>query len=457
MIFYNTMSRKKEEFIPLDKKQVKFYACGPTVYNYASIGNLRAYIFEDLLRRVLEHAGYEVIHAMNITDVGHLVGDGDEGEDKLEVGAKRENQHPLEIAKRYEAAFFEDMKQVNVGIPQKVLRATDSIDKQIEIIKILEDKGFAYKGEKAIYFDTSKLDDYGKLTGQKLEDKQTGAREEVVLDKDKRNPQDFALWFFLVGKYQNHILHWPSPWGEGFPGWHIECSAISRTLLGQPFDIHAGGVDHIGTHHTNEIAQSEAAFGVPLANYWVHNEFLMVDGQKMSKSLNNVYTLKDVKEKGFRPEDFRYFILSGHYRSKLNFTWKGLEAAKNARERLNRVIDGATEEGKASEEYLSKFDQRIFDDLDTPGALAVLWEMIRDSQLSQSDKAATFSNMNEVLGLDSKAGDQAPENIVKLAEERTKAREAKDFGLSDQLREKIADLGWTIEDLPGNKYKIVKL
>ncbi|MBU2264882.1 cysteine--tRNA ligase, partial [Patescibacteria group bacterium] len=266
---YNTLSRTKEVFKPIKKNKVGFYACGPTVYDFAHIGNLRTYIFEDILRRVLTYNDYKVNHAMNITDVGHLVGDGDDGEDKLEIGAKREGKNPMAIATFYTDKFWQDADKLNILRPNKILPATRAIKEQIEIIKILIAKGYAYKKTLAIYFNVAKFQNYGKLSGQKLDDKTTQARETVYVDAEKETRQDFALWFFLTGRYKNHILHWPSPWGEGFPGWHIECSAISRQLLGQPFDIHCGGVDHIGTHHANEIAQSEAAFNIPLAHYWL--------------------------------------------------------------------------------------------------------------------------------------------------------------------------------------------
>lgn len=399
---YNTLSKKIEEFKPLNDNEVRMYTCGPTVYNYAHIGNLRTYIFEDLLKRVLLYNGYTVNHAMNITDVGHLVSDADEGEDKMEVGAKREGKNPSEIAKFYTDKFFQDTDELNIIKPNQIKTATETIDAQKEIIEILIEKGFTYEGEQAIYFDTSKFPKYGELSGQKISQKET-KREGVIIDKDKKHQADFALWFFLKGRYKKHILHWPSPppnreleFNEGFPGWHIECSAISRELLGQPFDIHCGGVDHIGTHHSNEIAQSEAAFDKPLAKFWMHGEFMsnihildansglnvqlennthvcpfcgyrnlikdingylkkedddevvlmvkckrcgkvfsgMIKITKMSKSKDNFITLGTLKEKGFSPLDFRYLCLTAHYRTQLNFTWEALEAAHKALEKL---------------------------------------------------------------------------------------------------------------------------
>ncbi|MFA5927629.1 MAG: cysteine--tRNA ligase [Patescibacteria group bacterium] len=458
MKLYNTLTRNKEEFIPLKDKEVRMYACGLTVYNFAHIGNLRAYLFEDVLRRVLEFHGYKVIHGMNVTDVGHLVSDADEGEDKMEVGAQREGRHPLEIAREYETKFFDDLKDLRVELPDKVVRATESISEQISIINILEEKGFTYKDESAIYFDTSKLPDYGKLSGQKLEDKMTGAREEVVVDQRKRNPQDFVLWFFLTGRYKNHVLHWPSPWGEGFPGWHIECSAISRSILGQPFDIHTGGVDHIGTHHTNEIAQSEAAFGEPLARYWVHGEHLLVDGQKMSKSLGNVYALEDLKKRGYSPLDFRYLVLGAHYRSRLNFTWEALESAKNSFSRAKRILESSEGGGAVAQRYLDSFGIAISDDLDTPKALAIFWELLRDENLPLADKLATALEMDRVfgLGLGEIKAQQVPAEISDLVEKREEARRNKNYELSDKLRDEIENKGWRVEDKQEG-YKIVKI
>jgi cysteinyl-tRNA synthetase len=440
---YNSLTRSKEEFKPITSGEVRMYSCGPTVYDSAHIGNLRSYIFADTLKRVLRFNDYTVTHAMNITDVGHLVGDGDEGEDKLEVGARREGINPLDIAKKYTDQFIDDLKALNIELPDKIKSATETIEAQIEIIKLLEEKGFTYKTEAAIYFDTSKVSDYGKLTGQKRNDMLSGARPEVIVDSDKKNPQDFALWFFLVGRYESHLLHWPSPWGEGFPGWHIECSAISRALLGQPFDIHTGGVDHIGTHHTNEIAQSEAAFDQPLANYWMHNEFLLVNGGRMGKSEGNVITLKTVIEKGFSPLDFRYLCLMAHYRSKMNFTWEALERARKTRlnlvESLGVLPQLAEKDG--SDTYmniLSTFN----DDLDTPKAIALLHE---------SKSKTTWWEFEPILQIGLHLNNkkpQLPETILMLFSERNQARANKDWERSDELRKNIEDLGYKVIDSP---------
>lgn len=440
--FFNTLSRAKEQFTSLHTNHVGMYACGPTVYDYAHIGNLRTYIFEDMVRRVLEQSGYRVTHAMNVTDVGHLVGDGDAGEDKLEVGAKREGLHPLEIAQKYERAFFADLGELNILIPQHIKRATDAIQEQINLIQELEAKGFTYRTDSAIYFDTSRLADYGKLTGQALEDKRAGAREEVVVDPEKRNATDFALWFFLTGRYAQHILHWPSPWGDGFPGWHVECSAIARELLGQPFDIHMGGVDHIGTHHTNEIAQSEAAYDAPLAKYWLHGEFLLVDGRRMGKSEGNLLTLELLKSKGYDPLAFRYLVLMAHYRSKMNFTFEALDSAARTLAGVQRLVREARE---------ATYDQVLYDqviaalrdDLNTPQALALLHE---------AKSGALWRAVDPVLGLGladlADAEDDIPQEVIDLLEKRSAARKSQDWQTADAYRAKIEALGYQVLDTP---------
>ena len=313
---YNTLTCKKEIFKPLRKDRVGLYTCGPTVYNYAHIGNLRTYVFEDILRRTLEYAGFKVRHVMNITDVGHLVSDADEGEDKLEKGARREGKSVWDITKFYTDAFLKDIEKLNIKKANYILPATKYIKEQIKIIEVLFKKGYAYETPQAVYFNVSKFKNYTKLSRQKLSQKITGAREEVVVDTQKRNPYDFALWFKVVGRFEHHTMRWPSPWGIGFPGWHIECSAISSSKLGQPFDIHTGAVDHINVHHTNEIAQSEVAFGKPLAKIWMHGEFLLIDSSKMAKSRDNFFTLETTINKGFTPLAFRYLVLNAHYRSK---------------------------------------------------------------------------------------------------------------------------------------------
>ncbi|PIR96240.1 MAG: cysteine--tRNA ligase [Candidatus Doudnabacteria bacterium CG10_big_fil_rev_8_21_14_0_10_42_18] len=459
---YNTLTKKVEDFKPINKNEVKFYACGPTVYDFAHIGNLRTYLFEDIVRRILEYKGYKVEHAMNVTDVGHLVGDGDEGEDKLEVGAKREGKSPLEIAKKYEKKFFDDLKELNILKPQKVLRATESIEEQVEIIKILETKGFTYQTGQGVFFNTLEYQrafgDYGKLSGQELSEKKIGARGDVVIDKDKKNPADFALWFFLVGRYKNHILHWTSPWGEGFPGWHIECSAISRKLLGQPFDIHAGGVDHIGTHHTNEIAQSEAAFGAPLANIWMHGEFLLVDSGRMGKSKGNLLSLDELKKKGFSALDYRYMTLQAHYRKQLNFTWEALRAAHVSLQKLYAFVlaTGTAQVGCSG--YEEDFFKAVKNDLNIPQALSIVWKMIDDKKLPLNARKNSLLKFDKILGLRLDSPPSADSAIIggveELVKERKSAREEQDFSKADRLRKQIEELGFEVSDTPeGQKVK----
>lgn len=448
---YDTLTRQTTEIKPINSGEIRLYTCGPTVYHFAHIGNLRTYIFSDILRRVIEFNGIKVVHGMNITDVGHLVGDGDDGEDKLEVGAKREGKHPLEIAKFYEQKFLEDTDSLNIQRAHSLVRATETIAEQIEIIKLLEEKGFTYQDDSAIYFDTSKLPDYGKLSGQKLEDKKTGAREDVVIDSSKKSPQDFALWFFLTGRYENHVLQWDSPWGKGFPGWHIECSAISRKILGQPFDIHTGGVDHIGTHHTNEIAQSESAFGLPLANYWMHGEFLLIDEGRMGKSEGNAYTLDTIIEKGFSPLDFRYLCLTANWNTQLNFTWESLKAAKQAREKLSVFTAQTYKTTDPIESYTEKFKEYINDNLNMPKAVALSWELIKDKAYSNDEKISTLKSFDNVFALDLGALEQKvietiPSEIQKLLDQRAEAKQQKDFELSDQIRLQIEQQGFELRD-----------
>lgn len=459
MKIYNTLTKQVEELKPLKSTEVSLYTCGPTVYDFAHIGNLRTYIFEDLLRRALSYEGLNVKHAMNITDVGHLTSDADEGEDKLEKGAKREGKHPLEIAKFYEAKFKEDCAKLNILPPTEgYIRATETIAEQIEIIKKLEEKGFVYVGEKAVYFDTSKLADYGKLSGQKLSDKKSGAREDVIIDPDKKNPADFALWFFLKGHYENHVLQWDSPWGKGFPGWHIECSAISRKALGQPFDIHTGGVDHIGTHHTNEIAQSEAAFEAPLANVWMHGEFLLIDESRMGKSQGNFYTLQTIIDKGFSPLDYRYLCLTAHYRSQLNFTWESLQSAKAALSRIYNFCENVSKtNSKGAEEYENKFLVAISDDINIPKALAIMWEMLGDKSIADDVKKTSLLKFDKIFGLslDNPPKTEIPAEVMELLSQRQDARNNKDFAKSDELRKQIENLGFELMDTAdGQKVKI---
>ncbi|RJO59100.1 cysteine--tRNA ligase [Candidatus Parcubacteria bacterium] len=445
---FNTLSRKIEEFQPIRPPKVGFYACGPTVYDRAHIGNLRAYIFEDILRRTLIHNGCQVKLVMNITDVGHLTSDADEGEDKLEKGAKRENSSVFEIAEKYTQLFKQDLKALNIAEPDVWLKATDHIPEQIELIKKLEAKGFTYKTSDGIYYDTSKFPHYGDLAKLNVKGQKEGARVEV--NQEKRNPTDFALWKFSP-QGQKRQMEWESPWGVGFPGWHIECSAMSMKALGESFDIHTGGVDHIPVHHTNEIAQSEGATGRRFVKYWLHNEFLLVDSGKMAKSAGNFFTLDDLQEKGFSPLNYRYFVLGAHYRSKLNFTLEGLKASQNAHEELvNRLANMPSEAKIGCADFENNFFEAINNDLNTPQGLAVMWEMLK-SDNPDSAKKASLLKMDEILGLGlAKVNPiKIPKEIKELVEKREVARKNKDFKLSDEIRNRIVEKGFQVEDTEG--------
>lgn len=456
---YNTLTRKKQIFKPLRDKQVGMYTCGPTVYNYAHIGNLRTYIFEDVLQRTLEYNDYKVKRVMNITDVGHLTSDADTGEDKIEKEARKEKKSVWKIAKFYTQAFLNDIKELNIKKPDTIVPATKTVTDQIKIIKILIVKKYAYETSEAIYFNVAKFKNYNKLSRQSLSQKITAARKEVIEDPEKKHPADFALWFKLVGRYKNHTMRWPSPWGEGFPGWHIECSAISKKYLDQPFDIHTGGVDHIGTHHTNEIAQSEAAFEKPLAKFWLHGEFLLIDKNKMAKSEGNFITLEVLKKHGFDPLAFRYLALIAHYRSKLNFTWESLEAAQNALDKLKGAVLNIrkTSEAKPRSEakllllgYKKEFLSYANNDLETPRVLALLWKIIKSKKINAKTKYELIIDFDKVLGLnlaDIKT-EEIPLQILELVKNREKYRKEKNFKKSDELRKKIESTGWLIEDTP---------
>lgn len=460
MKIFNTLTRKVEEFIPLEPGEVGMYCCGPTVYDFQHIGNYRKYIGDDILRRVLEANDFSVKHVMNITDVGHLTSDEDSGEDKMEKGAKAAGKTVWEVAKFYEEDFWAAMNELNILRPSIVSNATAHIGEQIKLIQKLEEKGFIYQTDQAIYFDISKFPDYGKLSAQKLEDEKTGARADVVVDKSKKNPQDFALWFFTVGHFENHEMRWDSPWGEGFPGWHIECSAMSMEYLGNTLDIHTGGVDHIPVHHTNEIAQSEAATGEQFVKFWVHHEFLLIDGGKMSKSLKNYYTNKDIKEKGFDMLAYRYLVLTAHYRDKLNFTWESLQAAQNALNNLREQVrewDQSSAVSGQSSDFLARFYDALNNDLNTSQALAVMWELVK-SEIDSSEKSNILLEMDKTLGLGltEYIGKQIeiPEEVMELVEKRERARADKDFEKSDELRKEIEKLGYEIKDTSqGSKLK----
>jgi cysteinyl-tRNA synthetase len=439
---YNTLSRKKEEFKPIKPGFVGMYSCGPTVYWYQHIGNMRAYLFSDTLKRVLLFNGFKVKHVMNVTDVGHLTSDADTGEDKMEQAAKKEGKKAEDIANYYLKLFREDFKKLNIIEPDIWPKATEHIKEQIELIKKLEQKGYTYKTSDGIYFDTSKLKDYGKLAKLKIENLEAGKRIDI---KEKKNATDFALWKFseTPGKRQQE---WQSPWGVGFPGWHIECSAMSMKYLGEHFDIHTGGEEHVPVHHTNEIAQSEAVTGKKFVNYWLHLRWLTFKGEKVSKSSGGLYTIEELEKKGFQPLVYRYFCLTAHYRTNLEFSLENLENAKNALSRLKNIISELKDDGKTNQNYLKEFEEAINNDLDTSKALQVLWKLIRDSKAD--GKLKTIAKMDEVLGLDllKKEKSKIPADIMKLVEEREQARKKKDFKRADEIREKIKKQGWQLDD-----------
>ncbi len=445
---YNSLTRKIEEFKPINPDKVGFYTCGPTVYHDAHIGNLRTMIMSDLINRALRSNGYSVNHVMNITDVGHLTSDSDTGEDKMEKNASS-MEEVFAIAEKYTKNFLDNLKALNILTPDKLPKASDHVTEQIEMIKTLIEKGFAYESDEAVYFDVSKFPEYNQLTGQNLDDMMLGARQEVVKDPKKKNPIDFVLWFKTTGRYSNHILRWISPWGEGFPGWHIECSAMSRKYLGQTFDIHAGGIDLKFPHHTNEIAQSEASLGKKFVNYWVHGEHLLLDKTKMAKSAGTGTILQDLIDKGFNPLAYRYLVLTSHYRGKLNFTEESLHAAQNALNNLYQEISSYDSVGKIIPEFDQQFTEAINNDLETPQAIAVMWDLIK-SENSNADKLATLIKFDDVLGLKIKEVWEAvkilPDTIKELIKQRELARQAKDFAKSDEIRKAIESNGYIVED-----------
>ncbi len=451
---YNTMSRELERFQPLVPGEVRIYCCGPTVYDYQHIGNFKTFLFEDLLVRTLRYAGYKVKHVMNITDVGHLVSDADEGEDKMLVAMRREGKSSYEIADFYTAKFFEDWDKFALVRPDIVCKATDHIKEMLELIGRLEKRGFTYIAGGNVYFDVSKLADYGKLAKLDLEKLKAGARIEV--DKNKRNAQDFVLWF-TKSKFENQEMQWDSPWGRGYPGWHIECSAMSIRYLGEAFDIHCGGIDHIPVHHTNEIAQSEAATGKLWVSFWMHGQFMKINDEKMSKSTGRFIVLDDLIKQGFKPLDYRFLCLSSHYRSHLNFTEEVMRNAASAHDKLrSTVLSLKAEAGagaaaaKIQDDYVQQFQAAIFDDLNSPKALAVVWALLSDSELNAQEKLLTLYDLDKVLGfgLEAMQAEQfeIPAEIAAILEQRDAARKSKNWALSDSLRDKAAQLGFLIED-----------
>ncbi len=451
------MTGKKELFVPLHKEFVGMYNCGPTVYNYVTIGNLRAYVFADTLRRVLEFNDLKVKQIINITDVGHLTNDSDMGADKVEVKAKNEGKTARDITEFFTQAYFEDLKNLNIRTDgTRFPRATEHIAEQCQLIGTLEEKGFTYQTSDGIYFDTSKFPAYGKLGNINLKGLQEGARVEA--NSEKRNFTDFALWKFSKPE-EKRQQEWPSPWGAGYPGWHIECSAMSMKYLGENFDIHTGGIDHIPIHHQNEIAQSEAATGKPYVNYWLHNEFLNISGQKISKSVGNVIYLSEIIEKKISPIAYRFWLLMAHYRSPMNFNWDALGGAETALKRLYGLfMELGEKNGIISVDYHGRFKSFINDDLDTPRALTVVWDVLKDKVLPSDDKRATLLEMDRVLGLglaDLRVF-EIPLDISILGDERESARKAGDWFAADRIRDKLKALGYEIKDTPDGT-KIVRI
>ena len=445
--FYNTMTHKKEEFIPIDDKEVRIYSCGPTVYKDATIGNMRTNIFQDNLRRTLEYNGYKVKQAMNITDVGHLVSDGDEGEDKMIKSAKQEGKTPLEIANHYTKLFFRDLERLNIELPEIICKATDNIQDMIKAVEKLVEKGYAYETSTAIYFDVSKLDKYPVLSNLDVENQKAGARVEV--DTEKRNPHDFAVW---IKAPENHLMKWDSPWGPSYPGWHIECSVMSQKFLGEVFDIHTGGIDLIPTHHENEIAQSKGMCGKVPAHYWMHGEFLLINGGKMSKSLGNVYLLQDIVDRGYDPLVYKLFCYSIQYRKKLNFTWEGMDSAKISLDRLRdayqkQLIGNDEIDDSEIEKYRNNFKEAINDDLNMPVAMSVVWEVAKSSKKSKK-LADLLKEFDKVLGIniDYVQNEEVPEDIKELLSKRQEARENKNWEESDKLRDLIKEKGYIVKD-----------
>lgn len=453
---YNTMTRNKDEFIPVVQDKVGMYTCGPTVYNYAHIGNLKTYIFEDVLKKSLEYVGYKVKHVMNITDVGHLQSDGDEGEDKMALGASREKKTVWEIARFYEDAFMDDCRKLNIKRPTVVCRATDHIEEMIKFIQVLEEKGYTYEANGNVYFEIDKFKDYTKLANLSIDELEAGSRIEV--DANKKNPLDFVLWF-TNSKFKNQIMQWDSPWGRGFPGWHLECSTMSMKYLGKKIDIHCGGIDHIPVHHTNEIAQSEAYTGEKWVNYWMHAEFLVLNDGKMSKSKGDFLTIKRLEEEGFTALDYRYFILQSRYRKQLLFTFENLDDARKSFRALKKRVAAVLENVDESleirqsniEEYRENFKKQISDDLNIPNAFTVLLDVLKSDELNNKEKRFLVEEFDNVLSLDLMVVEKDlssvdVELVNSLIVDRNEARKNKDYQKADEIRNKLLEMNIEILD-----------
>ena len=446
---YNSLTRKVEEVYPQDNNEIKMYSCGPTVYYYPHIGNFRAYLFMDNIRRTLKYNGFKINGVMNITDVGHLTSDADEGDDKMLVASKRENKSPWEIAKFYTQIFMDGAKKLNIDLPEHVVPATSVISEMIDFVKVLIDKGYAYETSKGIYFDIAKYKDYGVLSGMDINEKLAGARIDV--DDEKRSPYDFVLW---VKAPKEHIMQWQSPWGMGYPGWHIECSVIGDKYLGEYIDIHTGGIDHKPVHHENEIAQSDCHYGHKVVKHWMHLEFLQVDGGKMGKSLGNLFTLSDLEEKGFTAEDFRFFYFLAHYSKQQNFTFDSLNMAKSTLKSIKNLAKEHKESNAKFDtfQYEQEFLQSINDDLNMPKAIAVVLKMLKEERSQDIYKA--LEKFNQVLGLNLDEED-VPEDIKNLAEKRWQAKLSKDWATADSLRGELDAKGYVIKDSKEG-YQILK-
>ncbi len=462
MQLYNTLTRKIEKFIPYEEGKVKMYTCGPTVYHYAHIGNIRNYIGHDILDKTLRLLGYDVMRAMNITDVGHLTSDSDSGEDKMEVAKKREHKTAMEIAEFYTDAFFEDFKLVNCKVPEIVSPATANINEYIKIISSLIDKEYAYLSGGNVYFDTSKIQDYYVLTNHQEDNMVVGAREGVEEDKNKKNQADFVLWF-TTSKFENHELLWDSPWGKGYPGWHIECSGISIKYLGEYLDVHGGGVDNIFPHHTNEIAQSEAYLGHPWCKYWFHNEHLLDETGKMSKSKGTILTVSTLKEQGYDPLAFRFMCLNSHYRKQLVFSYEALDQAyltlKKLRNRIASIEVMGTESLDLIQKYRDKFISELSDDLNTANSLSVLYEVLKDDSLSGVSKIALIREFDTVLSLNLIQEKKTASNetyILNQIEKRRVAKQNKDFAMADSIRDELLKQGIKLIDgRDGTTYELL--
>ena len=464
MRIYNSLTRKVEEFIPREEKVVRLYTCGPTVYHYAHVGNIRNYIGNDILEKTLKYLGYDVKRAMNITDVGHLTSDSDSGEDKMEVARKREGKSAYEIAKYYTDAFFEDFKKVNNAVPKIVSPATDNIDMYIEIITKLIEKDYAYISGGNVYFDVSKVEDYYALTNHVEDQMVVGARDGVEFDSNKRNQADFALWF-TTSKFENHEMLWDSPWGKGYPGWHIECTGISIKYLGEYLDIHTGGVDNIFPHHTNEIAQSEAYLGHKWCNYWFHNEHLIDESGKMSKSKGAILRISTLEEKGYNPLSFRYMALASHYRKQLLFSYDALDQAQATLNKLYNRISSIKVEGELQKDLFDKYNnlfiEYISDDLNTANALTVLYDVIKDDELTGTTKIELINKFDEIFSLDLTKKDNIDTDLEEFVNskiaERNEAKKNKDFAKADSIRDELLEKGIKLLDTrEGTKFEIIK-